>query len=320
MRCLVTGGAGFIGSHIVAALVERGDEVRVLDNFLTGKRGNLARWANDPQVEIVEDDIRNATAVERASQGIDVVFHQAALPSVPRSIEDPHTTNAINVVGTLNVLDAARAAGVQRLVFASSSSVYGEVGTGAKREDQAPAPRSPYAVSKLAGESYCRVYATAFGLHTIALRYFNVFGPRQDPASEYAAVIPRFITAMLAGAAPVVYGDGEQTRDFTYIDNVVAANLLAATVPCEPGGVYNCACGAQSSLNQLIDILRDLTGYDGPLEYDEARPGDVRHSLADLESVTRDLRYSPSADLRTGLARTVAAFRESATAASLRAG
>jgi len=310
MKCLVTGGAGFIGSHLVERLVREGHEVRVFDNFLTGKRENLAVCGADGAVDVVEGDVRDREALEAAVQDVDVVFHQAALPSVPRSIEDPRTSAEINGTGTLNVLEAARRARVERFVYASSSSVYGDSANGAKGEDIAPAPRSPYAASKLAGEAYCRGYAAAFGMHTVSLRYFNVFGPRQDSKSTYAGVMPRFITAMLAGRAPTIFGDGNQTRDFTFVDNVVSLNLLAARAQCEPGRVFNAAFGEQFSLNQLITLLRPLTDYDGPVVYASARPGEVRHSLADVGRAERELGYRPLVDLPSGLAQTVEALRD----------
>ena len=251
MKYLVTGGAGFIGSNIVEELLKRGEEVRVLDNFSTGKRENLKGFGKD--VELIEGDIRSYHIVKQAVAGIDVVLHQAALPSVPRSINDPITSNEVNVGGTLNMLDASKEAGVKRFVFASSSSIYGDTPELPKHEGMTPNPLSPYAVSKLAGEKYCRVFAQVYGLHTVALRYFNVFGPRQDPNSQYSAVIPKFIKMISNDERPSIYGDGSQTRDFTYVENVVEANILAATKECDSGLVMNAACHDQIELNYLVN-------------------------------------------------------------------
>ena len=250
MKVLVTGGAGFIGSNIVEELLIRGHSVRVLDNFSTGKRENLKEFKED--FELLEGDVRSYHIVKQAVNGIDVVLHQAALPSVPRSINDPITSNEVNVGGTLNMLDASKEAGVKRFVFASSSSIYGDTPELPKREDMTPNPLSPYAVSKLAGEKYCQVFAKVFGLHTVALRYFNVFGPRQDPSSQYSAVIPKFIKSIMNNQSPVIYGDGKQSRDFTYVDNVVEANLIAALVESQPGIAMNCACNEQIILNDVV--------------------------------------------------------------------
>jgi UDP-N-acetylglucosamine/UDP-N-acetyl-alpha-D-glucosaminouronate 4-epimerase len=281
--------------------------VRILDNCSTGRRSNLQAFARD--VEIVEGDVRSAETSSQAVAGCDGVFHLAALPSVPRSIQDPLTSNASNVIGTLNVLLASRDAGVRRVVHASSSSIYGANPQLPKREDLAPAPISPYGVAKLAAEGYCSSFAEVYGLETVALRYFNVFGPRQDPRSAYAAVIPNFIKAILDGTPPIVYGDGEQSRDFTYVANVVAANLLAMTVAHPEHRVYNIACGESISLNALLGELGDLTGNDVQPIYDEARPGDVRHSRADIGRARADLGYEPSVQLREGLAATVEHYR-----------
>jgi UDP-glucose 4-epimerase len=306
---LVTGGAGFIGSHIVDELVRRGEHVRVLDNFSTGKRANLQLPTSNLQlptaIDIIEGDIRDRDAVQRAVTGVDYVLHQAALPSVQRSVDDPLTTNEINVTGALNVLLAAREARVKRVVFASSSAVYGNSPTLPKHETMPTNPLSPYAVSKLAGETYCRVFYEIYGLPTVALRYFNVFGPRQDPNSQYSAVIPLFIAAMLRGDPPTIYGDGLQSRDFTYVANVVRANLLACDRDEAIGQVMNVACGERYT---LLDLHRDLVKLTGrvlqPI-FAPARPGDVKHSMAAIEQAQQTLGYAPVVDWREGLRRTV---------------
>jgi UDP-glucose 4-epimerase len=309
MKVLVTGGAGFIGSHIASHLLELGHEVRVLDNFATGHRHNLAGVANE--IELVEGDIQSYERANKAVVGCEVVLHQAALPSVPRSVQDPLTSNATNVIGTLNVLLAARDHDVRRVVCASSSSVYGSAaGTDAKREDQPTMPISPYATAKLAGEGYARSFYLVYGLETVALRYFNVFGPQQDPQSQYAAVIPNFITALLAGEAPLIFGDGEQSRDFTYVANVVQANMLAIEAPGVGGKAYNIACGQRVTLNRLADELRDLLGSDVEASYSAPRPGDIKHSLADLSLAEAELGYTPDVLLREGLSRTIEHYQE----------
>jgi nucleoside-diphosphate-sugar epimerase len=308
---LVTGGGGFIGSHLAGALLERGHRVRVLDNFATGRRSHVLMLGDE--IELVEGDIQSYERASKAVAGCEVVFHQAALPSVPRSVQDPLTSNATNVIGTLNVLSAARDHGVRRVICASSSSVYGPgAGVGPKREDQPAVPISPYATAKLAGEGYARSFHAVYGLETVSLRYFNVFGPRQDPTSQYAAVIPNFITALLAGERPVIFGDGEQSRDFTYVANVVEANLLAMDAPTSVcGGVYNVACGERVTLNRLVGELRDLIGCDVEPVYAAPRAGDIRHSLADLSLARAELGYEPSVLLREGLERTIAHLRSS---------
>ena len=300
---LVTGGAGFIGSHIVDALLAEGHRVRVLDNFATGKRENIAHVID--QIDLIEGNVRDLEAVRRAVDGAEYVLHQAALPSVPRSIKDPLTTHEVNATGTLNVLIAARDAGVKRVVYASSSSVYGDTPELPKREDMTPRPKSPYAVSKLAGEHYCRAFWEAYRLETVCLRYFNVFGPRQDPNSQYAAVIPRFISALLNGGEVRIYGDGGQTRDFTYVGNVVNANLLAAVAPGAAGPVCNVACGQQTSLLELVSLLAELTGKRPEPVFEPARPGDVRDSLADLGNTAIRVGYAVTTSLRQGLKETV---------------
>jgi len=312
VRALVTGGGGFIGSHLSERLLREGHEVRVLDNFATGRRENLLALENE--LEVVEGDIQSYERVNTAVRGCDLVFHQAALPSVPRSVQDPLTSNAANVIGTLNVLLAARDSDVGRVVFASSSSVYGANPTLPKDESLATAPISPYAVAKLAGEGYCRSFAYVYGLETVALRYFNVFGPRQDPLSQYAAVIPNFILAMLEGNSPTVHGDGEQTRDFTYIDNVVDANLLAMTADGVSGKAYNVACGERYSLNQLIQLIREVTGQDVEAEFTDTRPGDVPHSMADISLARNELGYEPAVTFEDGVRNTVEHFRGVAVA------
>jgi UDP-glucose 4-epimerase len=315
MRALVTGGGGFIGSHLAARLVADGHDVRVLDNFATGRRSNIGAIGGD--VELVEGDIQSYERAYKAVRGCEIVFHQAALPSVPRSIQDPLTSNATNVVGTLNVLLAARDEGVRRVVLASSSSVYGANPTLPKHEALPALPISPYASAKLASEGYARSFGIAYGLETVALRYFNVFGARQDPTSQYAAVIPNFITAMLDNRPVTIFGDGEQSRDFTHVDNVVQANLLAVDARGVGGKVFNIACGQAVSLNELVALLRELTGADADAIYAPERAGDVKHSLADLTRARAELGYEPEVDLREGLARTIEHFREQRQAAAL---
>lgn len=300
---LVTGGAGFIGSHIATALVERGDKVRVLDNFSTGFRRNLDHLQN--RVEVIDADVTNADSVRSACNGVEVVFHQAALASVPRSVEAPLDTNAACVTGTVTVLDAARKAGVRRVVYAASSSAYGDQPFVSKRETDLPAPLSPYAAAKLAGELYCHAFHATYGLETVAIRYFNVFGPRQDPKSEYSAVIPIFVTQMLAGKRPTVFGDGLQSRDFTYIDNVVAGNLAAAKSPRAVGHTINVACGRQFTLLELIASINRVLGTAIDPEFAKERPGDVRESLADITRARTLLNYEPAIDFEEGLRRSI---------------
>jgi len=302
-RVLVTGGCGFIGSHLAHRLLRDGHEVRILDNLATGSIENIRPFLDD--VELIEGDIRSSEHVNRATRGCDLVFHQAALASVPGSVQDPLANNASNVTGTLNVLLAARDEGAQRVVFASSSSVYGTDPELPKREAMATLPNSPYAVSKQAAESYCRSFFHAYGLETVALRYFNVFGPGQDPLSEYAAVVPKFITAMLEGRRPMVFGDGEQTRDFIYIDNTVEANVLASTAEGAAGQAFNIACGDRISLNDLLGEIRELSGSDLSAQYLSARTGDIPHSLADISLAREILDFNPEVQLREGLARTI---------------
>jgi UDP-N-acetylglucosamine/UDP-N-acetyl-alpha-D-glucosaminouronate 4-epimerase len=307
---LVTGGAGFIGSHIVDALVNRGDRVRVLDNLCTGHRGNLAPF--EKQIEFVEGDVTCGSTVAAAVKGVDCVFHEAALASVPRSVERPLDTNAACVTGTLTVLDEARKAGVRRLVYAGSSSAYGDQPTSSKRETDLPAPISPYGAAKLAGELYCQAFAATYGFETVAIRYFNVFGPRQDPHSQYSAVIPLFITAMLAGRQPTIFGDGQQSRDFTYVANVVHGNLLAADADAAlvRGRTFNVANGRSTSLLRLIAILNDLLGTKIQPVHQPPRVGDVRESLADITEARHCLAYEPQVDFEEGLRRSIAYYRQ----------
>ncbi len=311
-RYLVTGGAGFIGSHIAQTLIEQGEQVRILDNLATGQESNLAVLNGD--AEIIRGDLRDLDTVRSAVTDVDVIFHQAAIPSVPRSIADPAVSLETNVTGTQNVLLAARDAGVRRVVYASSSSVYGESPALPKREDMRPDPLSPYAVHKLAAEQLCRVFTRIYGLETVALRYFNVFGPRQNPLSAYAAVIPRFLTALTGGKQPIVYGDGEQTRDFTYVDNVVWANLLAADAPAAVGRAINIGCGERISLNQVLRTFGELLGVTAQAEHHEPRPGDVRDSQADITLARSLLGYAPLSTFRDGLMRTVAATHDDGSA------
>jgi nucleoside-diphosphate-sugar epimerase len=308
MRYLVTGGGGFIGSHIVDRLLAGGHEVRVLDNFSTGRRENLLHVTDE--IDIVEGDITSYERAHRAVVNCDGVFHQAALPSVPRSIQDPLTSHAANSVGTLNLLLAARDSGVGRVVVASSSSVYGANRILPKQEDQATLPISPYAVAKLAGEGFCRSFSQVYGLETVALRYFNVFGPRQDPLSEYAAVVPKFITAALTGQPVTIHGDGEQSRDFTYVENVVEANLRAMAATGVSGRVFNIAIGDRITLNQLVDRISELTGRAVERIHTDARAGDVRDSLADVSAAREALGYEAAVSLDDGLERTIAFHQE----------
>jgi UDP-N-acetylglucosamine/UDP-N-acetyl-alpha-D-glucosaminouronate 4-epimerase len=304
MKYVVTGGAGFIGSHLVEHLVTAGDEVTVLDDCSTGKRENIAAW-ND-RLDFVEGSVVDLATCRRAFEGADFVLHQAALASVPRSLNDPVATHQANVTGTLNVLIAARDSGVKRVVYAASSSAYGNTTELPKHEGMVPRPLSPYGVSKLAGECYLRAFHHSFGLQAIALRYFNVFGPRQDPNSQYAAVVPRFITAALADQPPSIFGDGEQTRDFTFVANVVHANMLACEAPAEAcGEAYNVGCGCAVSLNTLWQRIAELTHSSTSARYEPPRVGDVRDSLASLAQSRRALGYEPLVDLDGGLRATV---------------
>jgi UDP-glucose 4-epimerase len=306
VKVLVTGGGGFIGSHIVDRLLADGHSVRVLDNFATGRRENLLDVLSD--IELVEGDIQSYERVHNAVVGCEVVLHQGALPSVPRSVQDPLTSNATNVTGTLNVLLAARDSGVRRVVYASSSSIYGANPELPKHEELLPLPISPYAVAKLAGEGFCRSFHEVFGLETVSLRYFNVFGPRQDPLSQYSAVIPNFITALRDGTQPVVFGDGEQSRDFTYVGNVVEGNLLAMTSEGVEGKAYNVAAGERTTLNELLRHIASLVGTEPDARYEAPRLGDVKHSHADVSAAKRDLGYSPGVSVEEGLRLTLEWF------------
>ena len=302
MKALVTGGAGFIGSNLAHALLARGHDVRLLDNFSTGHRANIELL----DAEVVEGDLRSYERVAAAVGGVEVVFHQGALPSVPRSIQDPLTSTAVNVEGTLNVILAARDAGVRRVVFASSSSVYGDAPGMPRRESQPLSPLAPYAVSKLAAEQYCMVANRVYGVETVALRYFNVFGERQDPLSGYAAVIPKFIRMMLDGQRPTIFGDGETSRDFTHVENVVEANLAAAVEPAAAGRVMNIAVGSSHTLNELVSELQGLVDSELEPEYGPPRPGDVSESLADVSLARELLGYEPRIEFEEGLQRTIA--------------
>lgn len=307
---LVTGGAGFIGSNLTESLLERGHRVRIIDNFSTGKRENLVFDKKYFNFEVIEGDIRDLTVCQKAVKNIEYVFHQAALPSVQRSVEDPLTSNSINVKGTLNVLLAARDERAKRVIYASSSSIYGDTPVLPKREEMPPNPLSPYALQKFIGEQYNQLFFQLYGLETISLRYFNIFGPKQDPNSIYSAVIPKFIDALLHGVPPTVFGDGEQSRDFTYIDNVVEANLLAMSLEHTCGEVMNIACGKRTSLNQLLNILQDILDSKISPVYQEPRKGDVRHSLADISRGGKVLNYAPKVEIEIGLKKTVEYFKK----------
>jgi len=307
MKYLVTGGAGFIGSHLATALVERGDKVRVLDNLSTGTPKNLAHLGG--KVELVEGDLLDRTKLEQAVASMDVVLHQAALASVPRSVANPLETHAACATGTLELLDAARRAGVRRVVYAGSSSAYGNQPYMSKRETDVPSPLSPYAAAKLAGEAYCQAFTASYGLETVVIRYFNVFGPRQDPNSEYSAVIPKFVVAMLAGKRPTIFGDGMQSRDFTFVENVVRANLAAAEAPAAVGRVINVATGRQFSLLELVDSINRVLGTSIKPTLADARAGDVRESLADITRARELLGYEPTVDFDEGLRRSIEYYR-----------
>jgi len=305
---LVTGGGGFIGSHIIDELLARGHRVRVLDNFATGRRENIVHVAGD--IELIEGDITSYERVHNAARGVDVVIHLAALPSVPRSIQDPLTTHQVNTTGTLNVLLAARDEGVKRVVIASSSSVYGANPLLPKREDMVLLPISPYGVSKLAAERYCMAFSAVYGLETVALRYFNVFGPRQNPNSQYSAVIPKFMDMALSGERPVIYGDGLQTRDFTYVQNVVEGTLLAAVAPEASGHAMNVACGESSSVLDLVETIRRVLGVDLQYDLEPARIGDIKDSYADIGLARQLLGYDPVVTLEQGIRLMAASVEE----------
>jgi len=306
--CLVTGGAGFIGSHIVDGLLAEGKQVRVLDNLDTGRKENLAHVAG--KIEFIEGDVRDADKVRKAVAGVDCIFHEAALASVPRSVSNPLATHEACVTGTVVLLDEARKAGVRRVVYAASSSAYGNSSWASKRESDLPGPLSPYAAAKLAAELYCRAFYESYGLETVALRYFNVFGPRQDPNGPYAAVIPCFINRMVAGEAPVIFGDGQQSRDFTFVANVVQGNLKASQAPNVGGQVFNVAMGRSYSLLELVDALNKILGTSFKPQFQAPRVGDVRDSLADTSGAERVLGYAPTVNFLEGLQRTAEALRQ----------
>jgi UDP-glucose 4-epimerase len=305
----VTGGAGFIGSNLTESLLKRKHVVRVLDDFSTGKRENLMFSKEYPSLEILEGDIRDLLTCKKAVLGVEYIFHQAALPSVQRSVEDPETSNAVNVGGTLNILLAAKEEGVKRVIYASSSSIYGDTPTLPKHEKMPPYPLSPYALQKYIGEQYCRLFYQLYGLDSVSLRYFNIFGPKQDPNSVYSAVIPRFIDALLHDRSPIIFGDGEQSRDFTFIENVVQANLLAMSAEHLHGEAMNIACGKRISLNQLLKILKQILGSKLSSVYQEPRQGDVRHSLADIDKSKKMISYMPKVGTEEGLKKTVDFFK-----------
>lgn len=306
-RYLVTGGAGFIGSHIAEELVRQGERVRILDNLSTGNRTNFAAFADE--VEFIEGDVADGAVVRRAVAGVECVFHQAALASVPRSVEAPLDTNSACVTGTATLLDEARRGGVRRVVYAASSSIYGDQPSASKRETDLPRPLSPYAAAKLAGEMYCQSFYHTYGLETVCLRYFNVFGPRQDPNSPYSAVIPLFITAMLSGQRPTIHGDGHQSRDFTFVANVVHGNLLAAQVEGIGGLSINLANGQSTNLLQLIEALNSMLGTEVEPKFDEPRIGDVRESMADITLARQLLDYEPQVDFTNGLQKSIEYYR-----------
>ncbi len=311
-KYLITGVAGFIGSALARALLEHGESVRGFDNFATGRRENIAEILD--RIDFCELDLLDLETMRDACAGIDYVLHEAAIPSVPKSVADPYSSNRANVDGTVNLLIAARDAKVKRVVYAGSSSAYGDAPALPKHEAMPPAPISPYAVAKLAGEYYMKSFYHCYGLETVTLRYFNVFGPRQDPTSPYSAVLAKFITLMLEGKQPTIFGDGEQSRDFTYIDNVVDANLKACTAAAERcvGRVFNSACGRRITLNETFRLLQRLTRYRGAPEYASERPGDIKHSLADITAARRALGYEPVVSFEEGLQRTVAWYRQQA--------
>ena len=307
-KYLVTGGAGFIGSHITEELIKRGEKVRVLDNFLTGKKENLAPFLAD--IDLFEGDIRDYAQCQKAVKGIDYVLHQAALPSVPRSVSDPIFSNEINITGTLNILTASKDEKIKSFVFASSSSVYGDDQRLPKKEGHEGNPLSPYALGKLTGEKYCRIFSQLYGFNTVSLRYFNIFGPRQDPTSEYAAAIPKFVTKILNNKQPIIYGDGEQSRDFTYVSNVVEANIIASTAENVAGEAFNIACGSRTTVNVLVDEIKTFLDKDIPSDYTDPLPGDVRHSHADISKAEELLKYKPLVTFNKGLEKTLSWYKE----------
>lgn len=310
MKYLVTGGAGFIGSNIIKKLLDCGESVRVVDNFSTGRRENIEEFFNNSNFEFIEGDLTNLDIAKNSVNGIDFVLHEAAVPSVLRSIEDPLKSNNANITATLNLLIAARDEKVKKFVYASSSSIYGDNPELPKREDFPIRPISPYALTKYAGERYCQIFWQIYKLPTISLRYFNVFGPKQDPNSQYAAVIPKFIIAFLKGEKPIIYGDGDQSRDFTFVENVVEANLLAVNAKEGGGEVFNIACGGEINLNQLISYLKELINKDIEPDYQEQRQGDILHSKADISKAQNILGYSPKVVFKEGLVKTIEWFRQ----------
>lgn len=313
---LITGVAGFIGSSLARAVLARGDRVRGIDNLSTGKHENISEILQ--KIDFCQADLFDLKAAQQACLGVDYVFHEAAIPSVPRSVKDPLESNRANIDGTLNLLVAARDAGVKRVVYAASSSVYGDTPTLPKREDMAPNPISPYGVAKLAGEYYMTSFWRCYGLETVSLRYFNIFGPRQDPSSPYSGVLAKFITQMLRGEQPTIFGDGQQSRDFTYVENVVNANLLACDAPAKEvaGRVFNIATGSRFDLNETFRLLKRLTGYPGEANYGPERAGDVKHSLADISLAKKHLRYQPGVTFEEGLQRTIDWYRSQGKSAS----
>ncbi len=308
-RCLVTGGAGFIGSHLVDALRAVGSTVRVVDNFSTGDHNNLAHLANDAGVEVVEGDVSEVEFVEDVVRDIDLIFHHAAMASVPRSIREPALCHAWTTTSTVNLLSAAANSGVRRLVLASTSAAYGNSTFVSKRETDSPAPLSPYAAAKMASEAYCQAFPESFPIETVILRYFNVFGPRQDPRSEYSAVIPRFVSMILSGERPIIYGDGQQSRDFVFVSDVAKANLLAATVPEAAGGIFNVGRGERTTLLELLTTLSDILGQNIQPIHEPARIGDVRDSLADISQARSRLRFDPAISMFEGLGRSIEYYR-----------
>jgi len=308
-RSLITGGAGFIGSNLVERLLQEGHEVRVIDNYETGNKENLNEFLSD--IQLFEGDIRDATLVDQAVDGVDFVFHQAALSSVPRSVADPLASNAVNVDGTLNILMAARKTNAKKVVYASSSSIYGPTEVLPKEESMPPNPISPYALAKFTGEKYCQIFNELYDLPTVCLRYFNIFGPRQDPKSEYSAVVPIFITTLLSGKTLNIFGDGEQSRDFTYIENAINANLLASTASKEADGeVFNVGCNARATLNTLVALISEYLGVEFEPQYHPPRLGDVKHSQADISKAQRLLNFNPKVDFKQGLEKTIDWFQK----------
>jgi UDP-glucose 4-epimerase len=311
MKYLVTGGAGFIGSHIVDTLSECGHEVIILDNFFSGRTENISHLKGNKKIHFVDGSITDPATLKKVCESVDGIFHEAAIASVARSVNDPVATNEANVTGTLNILVAARDAGVKKVVFASSSSIYGDTPTLPKKESMCPCPKSPYAISKHAGEEYLRIFSELYGLKTLSFRYFNVFGPRQDPKSDYAAVIPKFITRILSHERPVIYGDGTQTRDFTYVKDVAEANLQAMGSMAE--GVYNIAYGQQIDLNSLADHIMNITGISTTPIYEPPRPGDIHDSLADSSRARDTFGYNPRYTVKTGLQETIQWYQDRMT-------